>query len=354
MTGFGRTGRWFGWIIGRCGRTSSPPGRARRAGTCLRVRGVQRRGVRDRARRRASSTGSRGRTTGSARRSRTRRCGACATTSCRGERSTGGEPPEGAHDGARRRAGVGDIRGLGLMIGIELVADRESKRPFARAEQVTEQVLAAAREQRAAPVLEHRARRGRRRPRDARAAVRRSPTRRSPSRSSARPTRSRGHRPRVSGRAALVSGAPGPGHDHGPSAHAGAVTSAIAAAVRSTAGRPRRRRSGTAARESRGRRRRRRARCSSRGAARVAGGRDDPLGDLLGSRERLLRVAVATSSIPIISPIPRTSPTVGASASAVVRSSGALALTRAASTRRSREAREARARPPRRRRCATR
>jgi adenosylmethionine-8-amino-7-oxononanoate aminotransferase len=41
---------------------------------------------------------------------------------------------------------VGDIRGIGLMVGIELVADRETKRPFPRSEQVTERVLAAARE----------------------------------------------------------------------------------------------------------------------------------------------------------------------------------------------------------------
>ncbi|MEX2275704.1 MAG: aminotransferase class III-fold pyridoxal phosphate-dependent enzyme [Actinomycetota bacterium] len=42
---------------------------------------------------------------------------------------------------------VGEIRGLGLMIGIELVADRRSKRPFARADHVTERVVAAARDQ---------------------------------------------------------------------------------------------------------------------------------------------------------------------------------------------------------------
>ena len=41
---------------------------------------------------------------------------------------------------------VGEVRGIGLMVGIEPVADRDTKAPFPRSEKVTESIVGAARE----------------------------------------------------------------------------------------------------------------------------------------------------------------------------------------------------------------
>jgi adenosylmethionine-8-amino-7-oxononanoate aminotransferase len=40
---------------------------------------------------------------------------------------------------------VGDIRGRGLLVGLELVADRQTRRPFPPGDRVVERVVAAAR-----------------------------------------------------------------------------------------------------------------------------------------------------------------------------------------------------------------
>jgi adenosylmethionine-8-amino-7-oxononanoate aminotransferase len=41
---------------------------------------------------------------------------------------------------------VGDVRGLGLMVAVELVADRATRAPFPRSARVTERAVAAARD----------------------------------------------------------------------------------------------------------------------------------------------------------------------------------------------------------------
>ena len=50
------------------------------------------------------------------------------------------------HAALGEHACVGDIRGLGLMVGIELVKDRETKTPFPRDERATERLTEAARQ----------------------------------------------------------------------------------------------------------------------------------------------------------------------------------------------------------------
>jgi hypothetical protein len=55
-----------------------------------------------------------------------------------------GERALGQLDALRRHPHVGDVRGRGLMIGLELVSDKATRRPFPRAERRAERLVARA------------------------------------------------------------------------------------------------------------------------------------------------------------------------------------------------------------------
>ena len=111
---------------------------------------------------------------------------------------------------------VGDVRGIGSMVGIELVARPRAQDPVpARGPGDRAGPRRGARPG-AAPVLEHRARRGRRRPADARARRSRSPTPRSRSLVERTADAIADVTTRVTGRAALVRCPEARIYDHGP------------------------------------------------------------------------------------------------------------------------------------------
>lgn len=147
MTGFGRTGRWFGvdhWdvrpdiVVAGKGSTSGywPFGFAACTGEVFDI--VRRNGFIHGFTWSHNGTGA---AVAHATLRRLRSDGLIEASARQGERLLK-ELTAGLGD----EAIVGDVRGVGLMIGIELVADRSSRAPFPRSRQMTERVLAAARE----------------------------------------------------------------------------------------------------------------------------------------------------------------------------------------------------------------
>jgi adenosylmethionine-8-amino-7-oxononanoate aminotransferase len=147
MTGFGRTGRWFGvdhWdvrpdiVVAGKGSTSGywPFGFAACTGEVFDI--VRRNGFIHGFTWSHNGTGA---AVAHATLRRLRSDGLIEASARQGERLLK-ELTAGLGD----EAIVGDVRGVGLMIGIELVADRSSRAPFPRSRQTTERILAAARE----------------------------------------------------------------------------------------------------------------------------------------------------------------------------------------------------------------
>ena len=132
MTGFGRTGRWFGLDHWASSRTCSSPRRARPPATGR--SGSSRPRTRSTTRSptaRASSMGSRIRTVRWRPPSPTRSCGSSRTRiSSRPARPRASGSCRSSSTALGAHPNVGEIRGRGLLVGLELVADRESRAPY--------------------------------------------------------------------------------------------------------------------------------------------------------------------------------------------------------------------------------